>query len=156
MDSQTAFALLKELGGLTHALDMHLSVDGHNVCGEMLIERHHTGAPGIAHGGSIMALLDTVMGACASVHAFEHGKSTSTVELKVNLLRPVQQGQTLVTTTAIESAGRSLVVVSGAALIKETGKRVAFGVGTFNLYEIDMAQSFELLKALVEQERGEE
>ncbi|MEL6178479.1 MAG: PaaI family thioesterase, partial [Myxococcota bacterium] len=88
----------------------------------------------IAHGGAVMSLLDTALGARALMHAVSQKRATSTVEMKVNFLRPAPIGQTLVTTTTIQSAGRSLLVVSGSALDEATGKPIAFAVGTFNLY----------------------
>ena len=62
---------------------------------------------------------------------------TSTVELKVNFLRPARLGSTLITEAKVQSAGRSLVVVSGYAMDAETGKKVGLGLGTFNVYEVD-------------------
>ena len=68
------------------------------------------------------------------------GCTASTVELKTNFLRPVRVGQTLRVRPEVQSRGRSLLVLSGAAEDVHTGERVAFAVGTFNLFPLDAVQ----------------
>ena len=120
--------------GLINQLGIELELDGEALRCAMVIDAQHCGAPGIAHGGAVATLLDTALGARAMQHSMARGRATSTVEIKVNFLRPARVGQTLITQTRIESAGRSLLVVSGSARDAETDEPVAFAVGTFNLY----------------------
>ncbi|EDM77719.1 thioesterase family protein [Plesiocystis pacifica SIR-1] len=134
----TVFENLRRMGGLlsTLGIDMERGPDGELRC-RMAITQRHSGAPMTAHGGSLTTLLDSALGMRALSHAVPLGLSTSTVELKVNFLRPARVGQTLVTSTTVQSAGRSLLVISGAAEDADTGERVAFAVGTFNLYAVE-------------------
>lgn len=123
--------------GLTGALGMDIQlVDGRPVA-RMTIDERSTGAPGIAHGGALMALLDSALGAEALQYALGHGQGTSTVELKVNFLRRAKEGRTYRTEQTIDYAGRSLMVVSGKAVDEETGEPVALALGTFNLFAIE-------------------
>lgn len=121
--------------GLTKLMGLSLIMeDGQEPYCRLPLDERHQGAPGIAHGGTITALMDSALGICAMKYAQEQGKVTSTVEMKVNFLKPAPLGATLVTSTKILSAGRSLIVVSGEAVIEGPATKVAFATGTFNLY----------------------
>ena len=120
--------------GLLGTLGIELTVKEGVLHGAMTVAPLHSGAPGIAHGGSVMALLDSALGLHALGLALEHGCSTSTVELKTNFLRPVRVGQRLVVRPEVQSRGRRLLVLSGAAVDEATGDRMAFAVGTFNVF----------------------
>lgn len=135
---------LQSVGGLITGLAIEFEIDGDEVICRMPITHAHVGAPGVAHGGAVSAFLDTALGARALVHAASVGRATSTVELKVNFLRPARLGKTLVTSAVVQSAGRSLLVVSGKAVEADTGKGIAFAVGTFNLYKADLRTQFQL------------
>lgn len=137
--------VLERMSGLIKALGIQFEPTEQGMRCRMTVDAIHTGAPDIAHGGSVMTLMDTALGVHALAHAAAQDKMTSTVEMKTNFLRPVRVGQTLITETTIQSAGQSLLVVSGHAWAEDTGKRVAFAVGTFNLYEGELADSFRKL-----------
>lgn len=137
MTLQDIWYQLQKQGGLISTLGIDGGLEDGVVTGRLSIERPHTGAPGIAHGGAIMSLLDTTLGGLAMIHAFKRQCATSTVEMKVNFLRPVQEGQTVVARATLQSAGKSLMVITGTAEIESSGKPVAFAVGTFNLYPMD-------------------
>ena len=126
---------LRTQEGLVRTLGLELEAPQDAVHVAMTVAPLHGGAPGVAHGGSVMALLDSALGMRALQLALEQGRVTSTVEMKVNFLRPARIGQRLVVHTELQSQGRSLLVLSGHAEDAETGERVAFAVGTFNLYD---------------------
>ena len=122
-------------GGLIQGLGITFQLDDNGTpVASMTIDDRHRGGPGVAHGGALSALMDSALGAHAFVMAASRGQATSTVELKTNFLRPVPLGRTLYTSTSVQSAGRSLLVLAGRAFDESTGKPVAFSVGTFNLY----------------------
>lgn len=126
---------LKSQEGLirTLGLDLQATDDGLHVA--MTMQPLHAGAPGIAHGGAVMALLDTALGFRALQISLSQNQLTSTVEMKTNFLRPARVGQRLIVRPELQSHGRSLLVLSGHAEDAQTGERVAFAVGTFNLYD---------------------
>ncbi|MEO0599883.1 MAG: PaaI family thioesterase [Myxococcota bacterium] len=126
--------MLDNSGGLAPSLNLTLEQEENGVVGTLPLGPMHAGAPGIAHGGALMVLLDSVLGARALMHALPKGRATSTVEMKVNFLRPAPLGRTLVARADVQSAGNSLIVVTGTARDAETEEPVAFAVGTFNLY----------------------
>ncbi|MEM9487647.1 MAG: PaaI family thioesterase [Myxococcota bacterium] len=142
MNVRDVIGSLQNMGGLIPSLGIEFGGEGEDITCRMHITRAHTGAPGVAHGGAVTALMDTALGGRALMHALPRGRATSTVEIKVNFLRPAREGQTLITRTAVQHAGKSLLVISGSAVDEATDKQIAFAVGTFNLYEDDMAEKF--------------
>jgi len=135
-------AAIEKSGGLVPRLGISVEVVGDEPVCRMTIGPAHIAAPDAAHGGAVMTLLDSALGLTALAYAIPHGQSTSTVEMKVNFLRPARRGRTLVTSTVIQSAGGSLLVATGKATDAETGEAVAFAVGTFNLYKADVGNRF--------------
>lgn len=64
---------------------------------------------GSLHGGSLMAMADTI-GALAAAQHLPPGAGTTTIESKTNFLRGVTDGELTITSTPIH-AGRTTIVV---------------------------------------------
>ena len=126
---------LKSLGGLFATLGITLDTNGPAPFTRMAVTPAMQGGPGVAHGGAVMALLDTALGMQALDVALKRGCATSTVEMKVNFLRPAPVGSQLYTQTEVQSEGKSLLVVTGTAFDQNDDMAVAFAVGTFNVYK---------------------
>ena len=104
----------------------------------MKIEGCKLSVPHLAHGGAISALMDTAMGMLALKTSLEQNMAASTVELKVNFLSPAKRGEEIVATSKMISQGKSLLVIGGEAVEKETQRKVAYAVGTFNMYAVNV------------------
>jgi len=76
---------------------------------ELPIEQHHTSPPGSAHGGVLVDVADAAMG-CAYGTLLDEGETWTTVELKVNYLRPAWPGQTVYAEGRVVNAGRTLAL----------------------------------------------
>ncbi|QKG54314.1 PaaI family thioesterase [Hymenobacter sp. BRD67] len=105
----------------------------------MRIQEAHLSSPGTAHGGVLAGLMDAVLGAAALTQAFTAGDLVSTVEFKINYLRPVHLGDELRAVAQVQHAGKSIVVVSGTIYRQADPAdtrplAVAQGMGTFNRY----------------------
>lgn len=106
----------------------------------MLIQDEHLSSPGTAHGGVVAGLMDAALGAAALSAAFVTGELVSTVEFKLNYLRPVLMGDSLRAVAQVDHAGTSLIV-SSATIYRRPASgadaeelAVAKGMGTFNRY----------------------
>jgi acyl-coenzyme A thioesterase 13 len=97
----------------------------------LLIRNDHLSPSQAVHGGVVSAFLDFTCGAAAFL-SLKPGKLCSTVELKVNYLRPLQLGDTVKGRAKIEFAGKTLIVVM--ASLHSAEKKVALATGTFNIY----------------------
>ena len=83
---------------------------------------------GNVHGGVIASLIDTAI-AVAVNQQLDSGEGASTVELKVNYLRPISEG-TLWGEGKVIQKGRSIVVAQGE-IKNEDGQLLAIGTATF-------------------------
>src|SRR5690606_34196182 len=98
----------------------------------MTVEEKHLSSPPTAHGGSIAGFMDCVLGLAALSLSITRHELTSTVEFKMNFIKPVQLGDQLIGTGKVVHGGRSLIISSGE--IKCNDQLIAMGQGTFNLY----------------------
>lgn len=84
------------------------------------------------HGGALATLLDAA-GATALL-SFLEGKLISTVELKLNYLRPVTPQEREVTAYARAAHAGNSLGVSTIEVKNESEKLVAIGQGTYKMY----------------------
>jgi uncharacterized protein (TIGR00369 family) len=91
-------------------------------------ERFYNGT-GVAHGGFAATLLDTALG-CAINSAMPAGRRFTTLELKVNLTRPLTREAGIVRCEArvIHVGGRT--AVSEGRIVDQNGKLYAHGTTT--------------------------
>ncbi len=94
---------------------------------EMKVGRKFHNPMGTVHGGIMTDLADATMG-IALVSTLEEGESFTTLELKMNFLRPVKSGK-LVSEGKVFHRGRTIALVE-CSLMNEEGKVVAKGVAT--------------------------
>lgn len=114
----------------------------------MCIVEAHLSSPGTAHGGVLAGLMDAALGAAALTLAFTTGEFVSTVEFKMNYLRPVHLHDELLARAVVEHTGNKLVVSSAVVYRVEadgTETAVARGLGTFNRYPADKREFARLL-----------
>jgi len=100
----------------------------------MKIQDKHLSSPNIAHGAAIAGLMDCVLGLSALSLAVTENNLTSTVEFKINYIRPVKLGEELVGTGNVIHKGKSLIISSGEIRVSGSNDLVAMGQGTFNTY----------------------
>ena len=91
-----------------------------------LPDRRHYNPIGVVHGGYTATLLDSAMG-CAVHAALEVGRGYTTVDLKVNYLRPLtaQTGRVFAEGHVVHLGGR--VATAEGRLTDESGKLFAHG-----------------------------
>ena len=79
------------------------------VTGHLKIDEHHCTSGHIAHGGTVMALADT-LGAVGAFLNLDPGQRTTTVESKTNFLAPTPMGDTLSAESRLVNRGRRLML----------------------------------------------
>jgi len=95
-------------------------------------ERHYNGL-GIAHGGLAAALLDSALG-CAINAMMPAGKVFTTMEMKINYVRPItrERGELRCEANVIHAGGR--VATAEGRITDEDGKLYAHGTATCILF----------------------
>lgn len=76
---------------------------------EMEAGQRHTNPMGTLHGGILCDLTDAAMG-MAFASTLEEGESFTTLELKINFLKPVREGK-LTATARVVKRGRTIGLV---------------------------------------------
>ena len=79
---------------------------------------------GTIHGGWYGTILDSAM-ACAVMTTLPAGKIQTTLEFKVNIIRPIPTGLTVDAIGIVEHSGKSTGVAVGSLIDIETGKLYA-------------------------------
>ena len=95
-------------------------------------ERHYNGL-GIAHGGLAATLLDSALG-CAINAMMPAGKIFTTLEMKINYVRPItgERGELRCEANMIHAGGR--VATAEGRITDEDGKLYAHGTATCMLF----------------------
>lgn len=103
----------------------------------MPVEQKHVSFGNVAHGGALSALMDATLGLAALSQVVPDGQLVSTVEFKMNFIRPVHVGDIIKGAGAVEHNGRSLIISHANIYLNDTDTLVAKGLGTFNKYPME-------------------
>ena len=119
---------------IAHTLDMKIeSVEEGNVVFSILPQEFHYNPIGSVHGGVFCTMLDSAL-ACAIHSTLPIGTGYTTLELKVNFIRPllIKTGKVLAIGTLVH-AGRSVATAEGK-IVDEQGKLYAHATTTCMLF----------------------
>ena len=94
---------------------------------ELVAGPQHWSPPGNLHGGILCDLADAAMG-CANATRLGPGEAFTTVELKINFLKPVWEGR-LRSVGSVVKAGRT-VALTDCRVTDEQGSLVAYATST--------------------------
>ena len=117
---------------LDNALTFEIHEPG-DITYKMTIQDKHLSSPDTAHGAVLAGFMDCVLGLSALSQAVIQGNLTSTVEFKINYVRPVKLGEEITGTGKVVHQGKSLII-SSAEVRNAKGEMIALGQGTFNTY----------------------
>lgn len=84
-------------------------VEAQRVVGQLTVEEHHCTGGDILHGGTIMALADT-LGAIGTFMNLSEDSRTSTIESKTNFLKATKLGDTITAVSRLVHKGRTLML----------------------------------------------
>ncbi len=149
LSPEQVLELFKQYGNWDKTLGLEIGLDDDkNIFYELVIDERHLSRPTTSHGGVIAAMMDSVLGITSLQEATSRGMLCSTVEFKINFLRPALKGYRLRGVAQIDFSGKSLLVTSAEIQVisghkKNKGQEIltlAKGQGTFNLYVSDTSE----------------
>ena len=95
----------------------------------------HYNPIGAVHGGLVCALLDSALG-CAVHTTLSAGIGYTSIEIKVNYLRPVRADSGLLTCTGIVSKTGKRVAFADGTVTDDSGKLVATATGSLLVFPL--------------------
>ncbi len=101
-----------------------------------LPSRAHYNPLGGVHGGWMATILDSAL-ACSVMTTLAKGEGYTTVEFKVNLIRPLSEATGEVSCEGLVVSRGRTIAVSEARLIDKAGKVLAFGTETCSIFPIE-------------------
>lgn len=103
------------------------------VVNRIIISQKHLATPVAAHGGVMAALADSTLGVAALAVSQKNGNLVSTVEFKINYMKPALLGDTISGFPRVRQIGKKLIFVE-ADFVNQKDELVATASGTFNQY----------------------
>jgi acyl-coenzyme A thioesterase 13 len=110
---------------------IEVGADGQARC-RLDVGPEHLNRHGVLHGGFTASVLDTAMGAAASLHVDPEGggaRPVSTITMTVQFQAPMHPGR-LTAEGRVTGGGRRTLFLAGEAR-DETGRLIASAVGTY-------------------------
>jgi len=98
------------------------------------VKTKHLATPTTAHGGLVAGYMDGIMGVAALTQSAKQLKLVSTVEFKINYIKPVFLGDILIGKGEVISAGNRIIIAKGEIFNSKSGDLIALATGTFNAY----------------------
>ena len=100
------------------------------------VKKQHLATVKSAHGGFISAIFDQIVGTAALSHSLLEDKLVSTVEFKINYLKPVFLNDNLVGHGLVIKNGKRLLTVKGD-IFNQNKEIIATGLATLNAYPFE-------------------
>lgn len=107
------------------------------------VSANHVSFKDVCHGGAISGLMDATLGLAALSAAVPEQMLVSTVEFKLNFIRPAHIGEKLIGIGEVEHVGKSLIISKGHLYLEDRKTLIAQGLGTFNKYPMSKKVEYE-------------
>lgn len=99
----------------------------------LTVQDKHLATPKTVHGGLLAAYMDGIMGVAALSVSAKNLNLVSTVEFKINYIKPAFLNDKLKGVGTVISEGKRIIVAKGE-IINQNNELVAIATGTFNAY----------------------
>lgn len=100
---------------------------------EMKVTKDMLATPKAMHGGALAGMMDAVVGVAAVSVSSLKGNIVSTVEIKINYLKPVFLNEVLTGKGKVVSEGNRIIVCKGE-IYNQNKELVAIATSTMNAY----------------------
>lgn len=111
-----------------------VSLERGKVRGKIKWSEHLIGDPetGVIHGGAITSMLDN-LGGMAVVSALDKFKSTATLDLRIDYMRPAEKGRDVIGEATCYHVTRTVAFIRASAFHDGSDKVIATAAGAFAL-----------------------
>lgn len=134
MIEQSIIDLYRQSNQFGREIDLEYDfLPDNRVVNRITISKKHLATPNAAHGGVIATLADSTLGVAALAISHKSGNLVSTVEFKINYLRPALLGDTITGIPRVRQVGKKIIFVD-ADFFNQKEELIATASGTFNQY----------------------
>lgn len=105
------------------------------------VKQDFLATPTAMHGGAIASFMDAIIGVAALSAVAEENKVVSTIEFKINFLKPAFLEEHLKGIGKVLQKGNRIVVTEGK-ILNEKGEIIAIAQGTLNAYPIEKSDFY--------------
>lgn len=112
---------------------------------KMEVLQKHLATPTAIHGGMISGLMDGTLGVAALTTVAHENKLVSTVEFKINFIKPAFLGDILTAKGKVDHKGNRIIHASGE-IYNQNNELIAKAIGTLNAYPISKSDIPQYLK----------
>ena len=111
-----------------------VSIEPSKVCGKITWSEHLIGDPDtrVIHGGVVTSLLDNLAG-MAVVASLDTFKSTATLDLRIDYMRPAEEGSDIIGEAECYHTTRTVAFIRATAFQERDKKIIATATGAFAL-----------------------
>ncbi len=99
----------------------------------MTVDEKFLATPTAMHGGALAGMMDAVVGVASLNVTSKKGKVVSTIEFKINYLKPVLLGEQLKGVGTVLSEGNRIIITKGE-IFNQNDELVALATATLNAY----------------------
>lgn len=86
-----------------------------------------------AHGGSLAAFMDAILGVASLSAVADEGKLVATIEFKINYLKPALLGDSLTGKGKVIQKGKRILITEGE-IYNKNNELIVKAIGTFTSY----------------------
>lgn len=130
--------------GLENDLKLSIIKPG-EIIYKMEVLKKHLATPTAIHGGMISGMMDGVLGVAALTTVAKDEKLVSTVEFKINFIKPAFLGDKLTGKGKVDHKGNRIIHASGE-IYNQNNELIAKAIGTLNAYPISKSDIPQYLK----------
>ena len=119
-------------------------VQSGHVIYRMPVSKNILATPTTAHGGAIAGFMDAIIGIAALSSVVNEQKLVSTVEYKINFIKPAMHNDELTGVGKVIQKGKRIIVSKGD-IFNQNKDLIATALGTFNAYPFEKSDIFSSL-----------
>ncbi len=100
---------------------------------QLTVDEKFLATPTAMHGGALAGMMDAILGVASLNVSSKRGKVVSTIEFKINYLKPVFLGDELRGVGTVLSEGNRIIITKGE-IFNQRNELVAIATATLNAY----------------------
>jgi len=108
---------------------------------KLKVNKHFLATPTAMHGGALAGFMDAIVGVASLSASSQNNKVVSTIEFKINYLKPVFLNDELTGIGTVVNQGNRIIITKGE-IFNQKKELVAMATATMNAYPVEKSDFF--------------